>query len=164
MSIFKNVGKKAMPEFRIFHMLGNSFGRSEQWHWGSSAQRATSGISGDIYDIYKYQKSWYLWLVEGQAGGWSHLLNILQFYAAKSGAINTNGWKSWCKVLDWNCKLISIAGTCSSNLHDWNINLWGYNSPWKGGEGSRECFHKYQDWYWCKHCPKAWVGRKMDRL
>lgn len=80
-----------MPEFMIFHMPGNSCGRSEQWPWGSSAQRATSGISGDIYDIYKYQKLLYLWLVEGQAGGWGHLLNILQFYAAKSGGINRNG-------------------------------------------------------------------------
>lgn len=48
-------------------------------------------------------------------------------------------------VHDQNCKLISIAGTCSSDLHEWNINLWGYNFPWKGGEGSRECFLKFQD-------------------
>lgn len=39
-------------------------------------------------------------------------------------------------VRDQNCKLIGIAGTCSSNLRDWNVNVEGYNLLRKGTEGN----------------------------
>lgn len=64
MSIFKNVEKKAMPEFRIFHTPGSNCGRSEQCQWGSSAQRAASGISGDIY-IFINTKKIMIFVVSG---------------------------------------------------------------------------------------------------